>query len=189
MILYNKPAIINVFIVVILTARQIPASGFLRKTHPLPWIGCLLPPKENNRTQRGIPSRNGKAWWKNFHHFFPCSIAPNRGQVFGAMWEGHQKWLTVTGRSHQCNQCRCQFCHHLMRSLCTWRQRCRRRRGGNSVFDGGKEGDLPTKTKTLKAAENTDGVLRSNLCFGMPPREGHFPKTNSKRWVLRQSGC
>ena len=90
MILYNKPAIINVFIVVILTARQIPASGFLRKTHPLPWIGCLLPPKENNRTQRGIPSRNGKAWWKNFHHFF---------SMFNSTKQGTSVWCHVGGSS------------------------------------------------------------------------------------------
>ena len=75
----------------ILTASQIPASGFLRKTPPLPWIGCLLPPKENNRTQRGIPRRNGKAWWKNFPPlFFP---------IFKSTKQGTSVWFYVGGSS------------------------------------------------------------------------------------------
>lgn len=145
--------------VVILTASQIPASGFLTKTPPLPWIGCLLLRKENNRTQRGIPSRNGKAWWKNFLPFFPFSKAPNRGQVFGAMWEGHPKWLTVSrgspGGPISATSAGVSF-------VTTWCGPCAH--GARDV---------------AVAVGETQFLMEGS--FRMPPREGHFPKTNSKK--------
>lgn len=93
MILQNKPAIIAIFIVVILTASHIPASGFLRKTPKIfPGLVAFSPQRKH-----GIPSRNGKAWWKNFPTFSPFSKAPNRGtSFFGSMWDCHPKWLTVS---------------------------------------------------------------------------------------------